>query len=123
MQVLAVEPPAGEKVEGLRSLDDGFVPPIFEKWGGAALLDGRRVVRPAESIAWARRLVAEAGLFVGISAGAAMAGAARVAERLGEEGGVIVFVVPDAGWKYLSTGVYTDPLEEAVAKADSQSFW
>jgi [CysO sulfur-carrier protein]-thiocarboxylate-dependent cysteine synthase len=123
VQILAVEPPAGEKVEGLRSLDDGFVPPIFEKWGGAALLDGRRVVRPAESIGWARRLVSEAGLFVGISAGAAMAGSARVAERLGEQGAVIVFVVPDAGWKYLSTGVYTEPLEEAVAKADSQSFW
>ena len=61
----------------------------------------------------------EAGLFVGISAGAAMAGAAKVAERLGDEGGVIVFVVPDAGWKYLSTGAYTDPLDEAVAKADS----
>jgi len=88
LQVFAVEPPAGEKVEGLRSLDDGFVPPIFAKWGGTELLDGRRVVRPRESIEWTRRLVAEAGLFVGVSGGAAMAGAARLAERLGDAGGV-----------------------------------
>jgi cysteine synthase B len=123
VQVFAVEPPAGEKVEGLRSLDDGFVPPIFVKWGGAELLDGRRVVRAPESIEWARRLVTDAGVFVGISAGAAMAGAVRLAERLGEAGGVIVFVVPDAGWKYLSTGAYTDPIDEVVAKADKLSFW
>jgi cysteine synthase B len=123
LQVHAVEPPAGEKVEGLRSLDDGFVPPIFEKWGGDELLDGRRVVRSRESIEWARRLVTEAGLFVGVSGGAAMAGAVKLAERLGEAGGVIVFVVPDAGWKYLSTGAYTDPIDEVVARADRLSFW
>jgi cysteine synthase B len=80
-------------------------------------------VRAPESIEWARRLVTEAGLFVGVSAGAAMAGAVRLAERLGDEGGVIVFVVPDAGWKYLSTGVYTDPIDEVLAKADTLSFW
>jgi cysteine synthase len=123
LQVFAVEPPAGEKVEGLRSLDDGFVPPIFAKWGGDELLDGRRVVRPRESIEWARRLVTEAGLFVGVSGGAAMAGAVKLAERLGEAGGVIVFVVPDDGWKYLSTGAYTDPIDEVVARADRLSFW
>jgi cysteine synthase B len=55
VQVYAVEPPAGEKVEGLRSLEDGFVPPVFVKWGGEQLLDGRRVVRPRESIEAARR--------------------------------------------------------------------
>ena len=121
VQVLAVEPPAGERVEGLRSLDDGFVPPVFVKWGGEQLLDGRRVVRPQESIAAARRLVAEAGIFAGVSAGAAFAGALKVAARL--ERGVVVFLVPDAGWKYLSTGVYTDPLEDVLERADDLSFW
>jgi cysteine synthase B len=125
VKVFAVEPPAGEKVEGLRSLDDGFVPPIFAKWGGTDLLDGRRVVRPRESIEWTRRLVGEAGLFVGVSTGAAMAGAARLSARLAEQGqgGVIVFVSPDAGWKYLSTGAYTDPLDDVVERADKLSFW
>jgi cysteine synthase B len=125
VKVFAVEPPAGEKVEGLRSLDDGFVPPIFAKWGGTDLLDGRRVVRPPESIEWTRRLVGEAGLFVGVSTGAAMAGSVRLAERLGAEGegGVIVFLAPDAGWKYLSTGAYTDRLEDVVERADKLSFW
>ena len=121
VKIYAIEPPAGEKVEGLRNLADGFVPPIFDKWGGEELLDGRRVVRPRESIEWARRLVSEAGIFVGISAGAAMAGAAKLASKL--ESGVIVFIVPDAGWKYLSTGAYTDPIDDIVERADSLSFW
>jgi [CysO sulfur-carrier protein]-thiocarboxylate-dependent cysteine synthase len=121
VKVFAVEPPAGERVEGLRSLADGFVPPIFEKWGGDDLLDGRRVVRPRESLEAARRLVSECGIFAGISAGAALAGAIKVAERIGE--GTIVFLAPDAGWKYLSTGAYTDPIDDVVARADTLSFW
>lgn len=115
IQVLAVEPPAGELVQGLRSLDDGYIPPVFEKWGGYDLLDGKRIVRPHESLIWSRKLVA-AGVFAGISAGAALAGAARVAEQIDE--GVIVFVVADAGWKYLSTGAYTDDLDTAAKNAE-----
>ena len=64
VQVWAVEPPAGEMVDGLRNLDDGYIPPIFEDLGGAELLDRKTVVRPRESIEWTRRL-AEVGLFVG----------------------------------------------------------
>ena len=69
VKVLAVEPPAGELVEGLRNLDDGYIPPVFEKWGGLELLDGKRIVRPRESLEWTRRLVAECGVFAGISVG------------------------------------------------------
>ena len=116
IKVMAVEPPAGERVEGLRSLEDGYIPPVYEKWGGQDLLDGKRIVRPRESIEWMRRLTAEAGIFAGISSGAALAGAARVAEKL--ETGVIVFVVCDGGWKYLSTGAWTDPIDEVVARAE-----
>jgi cysteine synthase B len=112
VQVFAVEPPSGERVEGLRSLDDGYVPPVFDKWGGMELLDGKRIVRPAESIEWTRRLVSEAGIFAGPSSGAAMAGAAKVAERIDE--GTIVFIVCDGAWKYLSTGAYTAPLDESA---------
>lgn len=115
IKVMAVEPPLGELVEGLRNLDEGYIPPVYEKWGGPQLLDGKRIVRPHESIVWTRRLVNECGLFAGLSSGAALAGAARVAEQI--ESGVIVFVVCDGGWKYLSTGAYTDDLDVVAEKA------
>lgn len=116
IKVMAVEPPAGELVEGLRNLDDGYIPPVYEKWGGNELLDGKSIVRPRESIVWTRRLSSEAGIFAGISAGAAVAGAAKVAERI--DSGVIVIVVADGGWKYLSTGVWTEPLDDVVENAE-----
>ncbi len=117
VKIYAVEPPSGERVEGLRSLDDGYVPPVFDKWGGMELLDGKRIVRPVESLTWTRRLVTEAGIFAGISSGAALAGAAKVAERIDE--GVIVFIVCDGGWKYLSTGAYTEPIDDIAQSLDS----
>ena len=120
VQVLAVEPPSGEVVQGLRSLDDGYIPPVFETWGGNELLDGKRIVRPRESLECTRRLADECGIFAGISSGAALAGALKVAERLGEdEQATIVFVASDAGWKYLSTGAWTAAIDEAVANADA----
>ena len=120
VQVLAVESPSGEVVQGLRSLDDGYIPPVFEKWGGNELLDGKRIVRPRESPECTRRLADECGIFAGISSGAALAGALKVAERLGEdEQATIVFVASDAGWKYLSTGAWTADLDEAVANAEA----
>jgi cysteine synthase B len=74
-------------------------------------------VRPRESLEWTRRLVRECGIFAGISSGASMAGAAKVASEIDE--GVIVFIVCDGGWKYLSTGAYTDDLDAAEEKAGS----
>ncbi|MBO09041.1 MAG: cysteine synthase B [Acidobacteria bacterium] len=118
VQVLAVEPPSGEMVQGLRSLDDGYIPPIFEKWGGNDLLDGKRIVRPLESLECTRRLADECGIFVGISAGAVLAGALKVSESLDDaEQATVVLVASDAGWKYLSTGAWTADLDEAVANA------
>jgi cysteine synthase B len=117
IKVLAVEPPAGELVEGLRNLDDGYIPPVFDKWGGLELLDGKRIVRPRESIEWTRRL-ADVGLFAGISSGAALAGAIKVASTPGLDHAVIVFIVCDGGWKYLSTGAFTDDLDEAEKRAE-----
>jgi cysteine synthase B len=117
VQVWAVEPPAGEMVDGLRNLDEGYIPPIFEDLGGAALLDRKTVVRPKESIEWTRRL-AEHGLFVGISSGAIMAGAVRCARALPPgEPAVIVTIAPDDGWKYLSTGAWTGDIDEVVERA------
>jgi cysteine synthase B len=116
VQIVAIEPPLGERVEGLRNLDEGYIPPVFENWHGFDLLDRKRVVRPRESIEWTRRLVAECGVFAGISSGAALAGAAKVASQIDE--GTIVFIVCDGGWKYLSTGAYTDDLDAAEAAAE-----
>lgn len=115
IKVMAVEPPSGEQVEGLRSLEDGYIPPVFDKWGGMELLDGKSIVRPRESLEQTRRL-AGVGIFSGISAGAALAGACKVAARI--ESGVIVFIVCDYGWKYLSTGAWTLDLDEATANAE-----
>jgi len=115
VKVLAIEPPLGELVEGLRNLDEGYIPPVYEKWGGQELLDGKRIVRPMESLVWTRRLVNDCGVFAGISAGAALAGAVRVAGQI--ESGTIVFIVCDGGWKYLSTGAYTDDLDEVAERA------
>jgi cysteine synthase len=111
IQMWAVEPPAGEMVEGLRNLDDGFVPPVYDP----DLLDRKIIVRPRESIEWTRRLTTEAAIFAGISSGAAMAGAAKAAAQL--DHGVIVTILADGGWKYLSTGAWTDDIDEVVERA------
>jgi cysteine synthase B len=114
VQVWAVEPPAGEMVDGLRNLDDGYIPPIFVEQGGIDLLDRKTMVGPRQSVEWTRRL-AEVGVFAGISSGAAMAGAAKCARSI--ESGVIVVVSADGGWKYLSTGAWTDDLDVVVERA------
>ncbi|HWD51304.1 MAG TPA: pyridoxal-phosphate dependent enzyme [Acidimicrobiales bacterium] len=114
VKIWAIEPPAGEMVDGLRNLDDGYIPPIFVDEGGAELLDGKRIVRPRESIEWTRRLT-EVGIFAGISSGAAVAGAAKLAGSI--ERGTIVVVAADGGWKYLSTGAWTDDLDVVEKRA------
>ena len=120
IEVYAVEPPAGEMVDGLRSLDDGFIPPIYEKWGGADLLSGKRIVRPRESVEHTRRL-ADAGIFAGLSSGAALAGACRVAERT--DTGTVVFIVCDGGWKYLSSRAWTGDLDEVAEQASQMIYF
>jgi len=114
VQLWAVEPPSGETVEGLRNLDDGYIPPIFVELGGADLLDRKTVVGPRDSIEWTRRL-ADLGVFAGISSGAALAGAVKCANAI--DSGTIVFICADGGWKYLSTGAWTDDLDVVVERA------
>ncbi len=114
IQVWAVEPPAGEMVDGLKNFDEGFVPPIFSENDGYELLDRKKVVGPRESVEWTRKLL-EVGVFCGISSGAAMAGAAKCAAEIEE--GTIVVVVADGGWKYLSTGAWTEDIDTVVERA------
>ncbi|MGH9302359.1 MAG: PLP-dependent cysteine synthase family protein, partial [Acidimicrobiales bacterium] len=116
IQVWAIEPPAGEMVDGLRNLDDGYIPPIFTDNNGAELLDRKTIVGPRDSIEWTRRLI-DVGIFAGISSGAILAGAQRCATAIDE--GVIVMVVCDGGWKYLSTGAWTGDIDEVTERAKS----
>ena len=116
VQLWAVEPPSGETVDGLRNLDDGFVPPVFTDNGGDELLDRKMIVRARESIEWTRRLT-DVGVFAGLSAGSALAAAVKGAGQLDE--GVIVVLIADGGWKYLSTGAWTADLDDVVDRAGS----
>ena len=117
--IVAAEPLQGELVQGLRSLDDGFVPPIID----LSLLDRKIFVSNRDSVVWTKRLLEEEGLFVGVSSGAIASIAVRVASEIDE--GNVVFIVCDDGWKYISSGVYTKPIEqlEAEGALETASFW
>jgi cysteine synthase B len=115
-KIVAAEPMQGEPVQGLRSLDDGFIPPIID----LSLLDRKIFVTNSDAIAWTRKLLDEERLFVGVSSGAIARVAVRIAGELDE--GNVVFLVADDGWKYLSSGIYTRPLEE-IENLDSTVWW
>jgi cysteine synthase len=115
-KVVAAEPMQGELVQGLRSLEDGFIPPIID----LSLLDRKIMVSNRDAILWTQRLLHEEGMFAGVSTGAIAAIAVRIAAEL-EEGNV-VFVAPDDGWKYLSSGVYTKPISE-LEGIESTVWW
>jgi cysteine synthase B len=106
----------GELVQGLRSLEDGFIPPIID----LSLLDRKIMVSNHDAIVWTKRLLEEEGVFAGVSSGAIASVAVRIAEELDE--GNIVFLIPDDGWKYLSSGAYTKPIEE-LEGIDSTVWW
>jgi cysteine synthase len=114
--IVAAEPMQGELVQGLRSLDDGFIPPIID----LSLLDRKIMVSNRDAIVWTQRLLQEEGIFAGVSSGAIAYVASRIAGEL--EGGNVVFLIPDDGWKYLSSGIYTTPVEE-LEDIDSTVWW
>lgn len=114
--IVAAEPMQGELVQGLRSLDDGFIPPIID----LSILDRKIMVSNRDAILWTKRLLDEEGVFAGVSAGAIAAIAVRIAAEL--DGGNVVFLIPDDGWKYLSSGVYTKPIEE-LENIDATVWW
>ena len=111
VRVVAAEPLPGELVQGLRSLDDGFIPEILDP----ALIDAKYLVSNREAIEALRDLVFREGIFAGPSCGAVLVAAARVAREM--TSGTIVALLPDGGWKYLSAGTFStdlDALEEAL---------
>jgi len=115
-RIVAAEPMQGELVQGLRSLDDGFIPPIID----LSLLDRKIMVSNHDAIVWTKKLLNEEGLFAGVSSGAIASVAMRIAEEL--DHGNVVFLIPDDGWKYLSSGVYTKPIEE-LENVDTTVWW
>ncbi|HSS41670.1 MAG TPA: cysteine synthase family protein [Solirubrobacterales bacterium] len=114
--IVAAEPKQGELVQGLRSLDDGFIPPIID----ISLFDRKIMVDNRDAIVWTKKLLEEEGVFAGVSAGAIAAIAHRIGGEL--ESGNVVFLIPDDGWKYLSSGVYTKPIEE-IENLDTTVWW
>jgi len=116
VKIVAAEPMQGEPVQGLRSLDDGFIPPIID----ISLLDRKIFVTNRDAVVWTRRLLEEEGIFAGVSSGAILSIAVRVASEM--DSGNVVFIVCDDGWKYLSSGVYTLPVDE-VENLDATVWW
>ncbi len=116
-RIIAVVPHPEERIQGLRSLEDGFIPPILDP----TVLDGQFIITSRESFEKARDLLRVESIFAGISSGAVLACALRLAERM--ESGNIVCLFADGGWKYLSTGLWTRPLDEIDAEMGRKIWW
>jgi cysteine synthase B len=117
VQVIAAEPHPGEGVQGLRSLDEGFIPPVLDP----SVLDRKILVTSDDALVLTRRLAEQEGIFAGISSGAVLHAALRVARTL--ERAEIVCLFADSGWKYLSLGVWTQPLDQARATVRDNVWW
>ena len=117
VKIVAAAPHPDDKVQGLRSIEHGFIPPILD----LDQLDARIMVEAEESFFWTKELLTEAGIFVGISSGAVLASSIRAAKRL--ERGTIVMLFADGGWKYLSTGIYTRDWSDIQNEVEGQTWW
>jgi cysteine synthase B len=117
IQVIAVEPHPGELVQGLRNLDEGFIPPIVD----LNLLDGKMVVQSRDAFFMTRELTRREGIFCGVSSGAVLHAAVRYAER--QERGHIVVLMADGGWKYLSSGLWTADFGDLEQEMNSKLWW
>jgi [CysO sulfur-carrier protein]-thiocarboxylate-dependent cysteine synthase len=117
IRVIACEPMQGDPVSGLRSLDDGFVPPILD----LSRLDRKLLVSNRESLVMTRRLASEEGIFAGVSSGAVIHTCVRLASRM--ERGTIVGIVCDGGWKYLSAGIWSGEIDAVEDTLERGVFW
>ena len=117
VRIIAAEPLPGEQVQGLRSLDDGFVPPVLDP----SVLDDRYLVGNRDALIGLRRLMRDEGIFAGLSSGAAIHVALRVAGEM--EAGSVVVLLADGGWKYLSTGIFSRDLDELTDELERSLLW
>lgn len=118
VQIVAAEPRYGELVYGLRNLDEGFIPELYDE----KVLTTRFSVGPRDAVKRMRQLLTEEGIFAGVSTGAILHAALGVADRAIKAGqsADIAFIVCDGGWKYLSTGAYDGTLDDAEDALDGQ---
>ena len=119
VQVIAAEPRYGELVYGLRNIDEGFVPELYDD----SVLTRRFSVTSYDALRRTRDLIEHEGIFAGISTGAILHAALSIADRIavrGDERADIAFVVCDGGWKYLSTGAYSGSLQQAAERLEGQ---
>ncbi len=117
VRIVAAEPLPGELVQGLRSLDEGFVPPVLD----ASILDDKFLVSNRDAVLGLRRLTREEGIFAGLSSGAAVAVAVSVAREM--DRGSVVVLLADAGWKYLSTDLWTRDIDELEDELEGSVLW
>ena len=117
VKIVAVEPHPGDQLQGLRSLEEGFIPPILN----VDELDGKILMHGRDGFTVTAELMRREGIFAGISSGAVVYCAAKLASRL--ERGNIVCLLADGGWKYLSTGVWTKAVEELETELEGQMLW
>jgi [CysO sulfur-carrier protein]-thiocarboxylate-dependent cysteine synthase len=117
VRIYAAEPLPGERVQGLRSLEEGFIPEIFD----AAVLDGKFLVSNGQAIEALRELTEKEGIFAGVSCGAVLVAARQVAREM--KRGTIVALMADGGWKYLSENVWTRDLAADEDVVDSLNLW
>jgi cysteine synthase B len=117
VRIIAAAPHPGDMVQGLRALEDGYIPPVFDD----TVLDGRIVVDSATSFAVTKELTHRTGIFAGISAGAAVRAAQRSAERM--ESGQIAVLLADGGWKYLSSGLWSQEYDEIRSQVEEKMWW
>ncbi|HEY7451051.1 MAG TPA: cysteine synthase family protein [Candidatus Limnocylindria bacterium] len=117
VRVVAAEPLPGEQVQGLRSLEEGYVPHVLDQ----SVLDDRFLVGNRDAVLGVRRLMAEEGIFAGLSSGAALSVALRVAADM--ESGSVVVLLADGGWKYLSAGLWDRDLDALEADMERQVLW
>ncbi|MBN9494287.1 cysteine synthase family protein [bacterium] len=118
IRVIASAPHPGDAVQGLRALEDGFIPEVLDE----SLLDGKIVVDSASSFAMAKELTQKEGIFVGVSAGSVVKAALKASERLeGEQH--IVCLLADGGWKYLSSNLWTTEWKDQPEDVESKIWW
>jgi len=117
VQLVAMEPHLGSQVQGLRSLQEGFIPPILD----LEILSGKILVYAKEAFFWTRELARREGLFAGLSSGAALYGALKWAQRLERANIVVLFA--DGGWKYLSSGLWRNPAVDSREGLDDTIWW